>query len=90
MRPNAKIVYKKPISPSSARQCWWIMSSGNWRTAAAPWSKPNTGWRWCLTGRRGRSKRYCYPKTHVLRITDLSDEQRDSLALALKKLTSPL
>lgn len=28
------------------------------------------------------------PKTHVLRITDLSDEQRDSLALALKKLTS--
>ncbi|MGS8708663.1 galactose-1-phosphate uridylyltransferase, partial [Salmonella enterica subsp. enterica serovar Infantis] len=28
------------------------------------------------------------PKTHVLRITDLHDEQRDSLALALKKLTS--
>ncbi|TGE23633.1 galactose-1-phosphate uridylyltransferase, partial [Salmonella enterica subsp. enterica serovar Poona] len=28
------------------------------------------------------------PKTHVLRITDLNDEQRDSLALALKKLTS--
>lgn len=53
---------QKPISPNSVRQCWWIMSSENWRTAAAPWSKPNTGWRWCLTGRRGRSKRYCYPK----------------------------
>lgn len=28
------------------------------------------------------------PKTHVLRITDLTDAQRDDLALALKKLTS--
>lgn len=28
------------------------------------------------------------PKAHVLRITDLSDEQRADLALALKKLTS--
>ncbi len=88
MRPNAKIVYKKPISPNSVRQCWWIyvqreladgsrtvVETEHWLAVVPYWAA------WPF-------ETLLLPKTHVLRITDLSDEQRDSLALALKKLTS--
>ncbi len=50
-KPSVKIVCKKPTSPNSTPQCWWIMCSANWRTAAVRWLKPSTGWRSCLTGR---------------------------------------
>ncbi len=62
-----------------------VVMSGNWRTAAAQWSKTGAlaGGGALLGGVAVRNATVT-PKTHVLRITDLSDEQRDSLALALK------
>jgi UDPglucose--hexose-1-phosphate uridylyltransferase len=63
-------------------------ASANWPTAAAPSSKPNTGWRSCPYWAAWPFETLLLPKAHVQRITDLTDAQRSDLALALKKLTS--
>ena len=77
---------QKRITRKTARRCWWITRSVSRQTAAVPWWKPNTGWPSSLTGPRP-FETLLLPKAHVLRITELSDAQRDDLPGA-EKLTS--
>ena len=44
------------------RPCCWTMWSGSWRIAPASWWRRPTGWRWCPSGRPGRSRPCCCPR----------------------------
>ena len=43
-------------------RCCWTMWSGSWRIAPASWWRRPTGWRWCPSGRPGRSRPCCCPR----------------------------
>ena len=82
-KPNVKIACRKRTSPNKARQCSLITSreladgsrtvveTEHWLAVVPYWAA------WPF-------ETLLLPKAHVLRITDLSDEQRADLALALK------